>query len=88
MATISLTWTLPTGVTAIDLNNMLALEYNYQANIPDPANPGQTIPNPETSAAFVKRQIGRIQMEAYRRQKDAAAVAAARAALPIVGDLT
>ena len=31
--------------------------HNYQETIPDPNNPEQMIPNPETKAEFVKRII-------------------------------
>lgn len=31
--------------------------YDYQPQVADPANPGQTIANPETKAQFAKRQI-------------------------------
>jgi hypothetical protein len=31
--------------------------YNYQATIPDPSNPGQTIPNPETAQQHMVRRI-------------------------------
>lgn len=32
-------------------------QYGYQDTIPDPANPGQTIPNPETKNQFVQKMI-------------------------------
>jgi hypothetical protein len=32
-------------------------QYNYQDTIPDPANIGQTLPNPETKAQFTQRMI-------------------------------
>lgn len=33
------------------------LHTRYQATVPDPANPGGTIPNPETKTMFVGRKI-------------------------------
>jgi len=54
MATFTLT------LSAADqtrVSNAYATKYSYQANIPDPVNPGATIPNPETKAAFVQRMI-------------------------------
>lgn len=32
-------------------------QFAYQDTIPDPNNPGATIPNPETKAQFVQRMI-------------------------------
>lgn len=31
--------------------------YGYQAQVPDPQNPAQMIPNPVSKGAFVKQQI-------------------------------
>lgn len=35
----------------------IATAYGYQATIPDPVNPGQTIANPQSKAAFANKQI-------------------------------
>ncbi len=51
----------------------MALEYGYSATIPDPANPGQTLPNPQTKAQFGKDQIGRIIQQAVKHQERKAA---------------
>jgi hypothetical protein len=34
-----------------------AFQYGYQATLPDEANPGQSLPNPETKSQFVKRMM-------------------------------
>jgi hypothetical protein len=34
-----------------------ATAYDYQATVPDPANPGQTIPNPQSKQAFFNRRL-------------------------------
>ena len=56
--------TLP-ALNFADANNELTLDmfreayaahYNYQVNIPDPDNIGQTIPNPETKAQFMAQR--------------------------------
>lgn len=31
--------------------------HNYQSTIPDPDNPGETIPNPETKAEFIRKLL-------------------------------
>jgi hypothetical protein len=78
MATLNLVYS--TGaITLTDLNNTLALEFNYQENIPDPNNPGERIPNPETKTAFNHRMIGLKIKEAYWNQKKKAAREAAEA---------
>jgi len=76
------------GVTATDMTNTLAVVYNYQPTIRDPQNPLQQIPNPMSKAEFVRLQVGRLQMEAYRRQKQADVIAAAIGGITPAGDLT
>lgn len=39
--------------------------YNYQATVPDPANPGQTIANPQSPAAFANDRIKSFIKEVY-----------------------
>ena len=39
------------------VRNAFAIAYNYQATIPDPANPGSTIPNPESKTQFAQRKV-------------------------------
>lgn len=81
MATLTLEYS--TGsITLADLNNKLALEFNYPATIPDPNNPGETIPNPETKAQWNHRHIGMKIKEMYKNQRDKALMAAAIEGLP------
>jgi hypothetical protein len=80
MATLSFSFDTGT-VPVARIIDAMALEYGYQATIPDPANPGQTIPNPQTKAQFGKAQIGRIIKEAVRNQERQAARAAAEAGI-------
>jgi hypothetical protein len=35
----------------------VAADQGWQAQVPDPANPGQTIPNPETQVELVRRVL-------------------------------
>lgn len=65
MATLS--FSFDTGTVSLTrIVDAMAITYGYQANIPDPANPGQTIPNPQTKAQFARAQIRRIIIEAVR----------------------
>lgn len=67
MATLNLSF--ETGSVPLSkINNAIALEFNYQENIPDIANPGQTIPNPETKSQFSKRMIGNIIKSIVKNQ--------------------
>lgn len=40
-----------------EMIDAFAAQYGYRATIPDPANPGQTIANPQTKQAFMHRHI-------------------------------
>lgn len=53
MATIS----LDIGTNANRIANAFAIAYGYQDQVPDPANPGAMIPNPETKAQFTKKKV-------------------------------
>lgn len=53
----------PDAATRDRIINAVAAVAGYQPTIPDPANPGQTIPNPSTKRAFVKDHL-----RAYLRQ--------------------
>ena len=56
MATGSVSFTA--DQTLLDLFVTAACkQYNYQTNIPDPANKGKTIPNPQTPGQFAKQCI-------------------------------
>ena len=84
MATLSLS--CDTGsVTVARIVDAMALHYGYQATIPDPANAGQTIANPETKTQFAKSQIRRIIMEAV---KSAEVAQVRQAAEATVTDIT
>ena len=81
MATLNLSYN--TGsVTLSDLNDTLAFEWGYRANIPDPQNPEQTIPNPESKADFNKRLIGMHIKNAYRQGKRRPILDNAEASVP------
>jgi hypothetical protein len=50
-----LSYDIPSAV-AVELVDALCWQFGYKETIPDPANPGSTIPNPETQNQFAKRQ--------------------------------
>lgn len=60
------------------VNNLLGNRWKYQANIQDPGDPENTIPNPESKLAFNKRMVVEyvqdeaIQQEIYEAGQDAA----------------
>ena len=39
------------------VRNAFAIAYHWSATIPDPANPGSTIPNPESKTQFAQRKV-------------------------------
>src|ERR1035437_11001703 len=51
----------------------LCAQGGYQALIPDPANPGQTIPNPQTRPQFAKQVIRDFIRNAVLEQRNRAA---------------
>ncbi len=51
---MQLTFTISDAV-AQRVVDAFAVQYNRPELVPDPANPGQYIPNPETKAAFARR---------------------------------
>jgi hypothetical protein len=73
----SLTITIPDGQLA-RVRDSFALAYNYQATIPDPANPGATIPNPENKVQFMQRKVREYIKEVVKGQEAVAAAEAAR----------
>jgi hypothetical protein len=80
MATLTLTY--DTGnVSLTRIQDGLSGAYGWTATIPDPANPAQTIPNPETKAQFARRVVGNFIRTTVRNQEAAVAKAAAEAAI-------
>lgn len=64
-----LSYDIPNDI-AIELVDALCHRYGYSATLPDPVNPGETIPNPETRNQFAKRQAAewfKGELRAYRR---------------------
>ena len=63
--------------------------YEYQATVPDPARPGQTIPNPQSQQEFFNDQLRRFIREVIRGQRvqTAANSAGASAGAAADGDL-
>lgn len=43
-----------------------ASQYGYSATIPDPANPGQTLPNPQSTKQFTMSKITQYLKDIYR----------------------
>jgi len=60
------------------IQSAFALSYEYKAQIPDPQNPGQTIPNPENMAAFLRRILKEFMRDVVIEQEAGAAQATAR----------
>lgn len=57
---------------AVELTNALAARNSYSATIPDPANPTQTIANPESKQDFALRmgwELFKAELMAYRRRQ-------------------
>lgn len=52
-------------------------QYNYQSTVPDPANPGATIPNPQSKAAFTNDRIKSFIKEVYTASNVSAATKSA-----------
>lgn len=51
---MQLSFTIPDASKDIFID---AWSQNYQANVPDPDNPGQFIPNPVTKAQHAKNEV-------------------------------
>lgn len=60
--------------------------YGYQATIPDPARPGQTIPNPQSQQDFFNDQLRRFIREVIRGQRVQAAASSAGASAGAAAD--
>lgn len=81
MATLDL-GTFNTGsVTLTDLRDAVALAWGYTDTIPDPENPGGTLPN-VTKAVFVRQNVARLLKEAYRQGKRMQIMAQAETTVP------
>lgn len=53
--------------------------YNYQTQVPDPANPGQMIANPETKPQFTQRMMRQHAMDVTKTWEASTAGETARA---------
>lgn len=78
------TLSLACDADAFDLASLaMCVTYGYQAQVPDPDNPGQTKANPVTPGDFAKQQIINFIKDVTRaylhRQKEAEAKAQAAA---------
>lgn len=76
MATITVT--IPAGAVTRVLN-AFGSAYGYKATIPDPANHGQTIPNPQTLAVFAQLRVKDFIQDLVRSQEAVSAAETARA---------
>ena len=67
MATTSVTINIntPADITVAQVVDTVSTYWGYQTNIPDPANPGQTISNPQTRGQFVKARIAQFVKDSY-----------------------
>lgn len=63
--------------TATDLNDFCT-HHKYQDEIPDPDNPGETIPNPETKVQFFQRKTKEFVYGSVKSQRVVTAGDAAR----------
>lgn len=70
-----------------EMIDAFAAQYNYQATIPDPANPnGAQIPNPVSKAQFMNKQITAYLRDIYKAAQTATATEAARKAASNAAD--
>lgn len=79
MAAVTVTFTVDQSLLDLYTPAACAL-YGYQATIPDPAHPGQTLPNPQTPAQFAAQRIIQYAVDVAKsyaaKQADAARVTA------------
>lgn len=79
----TLTFSYDTGsITLAEIINNTALDWGYPEFVPDPGNPGEVIPNPQTKAAFCKAVVKQIIVTAYKNGKRKSAYDQAEATLP------
>lgn len=62
---ITIDITTPTAIPISHVVDVLSAYWGYMPTIPDPANPGQSIPNPQTKAQFLKRRIAQFVKDSY-----------------------
>lgn len=60
------------------VHDAFASAYGWEAEVPDPDNPGQTIPNPQSKADFTAERIVAFVKEVVAGQEAAAAAETAR----------
>lgn len=72
-----------------EVMDLFGRAYGYQVNVPDPDNPGQTIPNPQGIQPFFNRVLTQFIRDVVKGQKvkEAAEAAAAAAGGAIDPDL-
>lgn len=76
MATLTLSITVPDDqVTRI--KNSFCAYHGWTETIPDPNNPGETIPNPVTQNAFIKKRIALFIKDSIRTYESEQATLAA-----------
>lgn len=68
MATLSISWTVPDNQVA-SIKDDFAQAQGWTANIQNPANPTETIPNPESQNAFLKRNLGEYIKSVIRNKR-------------------
>jgi hypothetical protein len=56
MPTTSITFTTDSSLFDLFVQAACA-SYGYRTTVPDPANPGQLIPNPQTPAKFAQQKV-------------------------------
>lgn len=77
----TLTFSFDTGSVPLSrIVDGIAKVYGYQTTIPDPNNPGQTIPNPETKAEFGRKQVRKFIVDAVKKAEVMQAIEAAQQA--------
>lgn len=64
----------------------LALMGGYQDTVPDPNNPGQTIPNPQSKQAFFNKRLEQFIRDNYKAAKISTAEKAAKATAEAAAD--
>ena len=65
MADITKTYTIPDALVSEMID---VFSVGYEAQIPDPENEGQTIPNPQTKNAYASEQFDETVKLAIRRK--------------------
>lgn len=68
------------------IEDAFATMRGYQATIPDPANPSNTIPNPQSKQQFFHKSIEQFIRDTYRASKVVAAVNTAKATAETAAD--